>query len=170
LKQKEDDPSSFLRQGGERSLSGEGLRELLEAVLERKKPFRFQARGFSMSPSINDGDIVTVFPYDRRCPQSGDIVAFLHPETEKLVIHRIVGKKRTSFLLKGDSTFEKDGLVPGSRILGLVKRVERRGRVTSLGSGSLRFLIAFLSRRNLLLPVLSSMRWVVRPFRFKKNR
>jgi signal peptidase I len=48
----------------------------MRAVLEKGKAFRFEARGMSMRPLIQDGDVVTVRSLAAGEPRTGDVVAF----------------------------------------------------------------------------------------------
>ena len=72
-------PALHNRAGGILSLSGPALLDLLRAVLDKRVPFRFTARGFSMSPFIKDGDVVTVSPCAPGAIHYGDVIAFVHP-------------------------------------------------------------------------------------------
>jgi signal peptidase I len=118
----------------------------MKAVLDRDVPFRFEARGTSMAPFIRNGDIVTVRPVRERPLRKGDVVAFAEPLTEKLYVHRIIGKTGSRYAIKGDNVSEPDGLIPGTSIVGVVAKVERGGREISLGVGRGRALIADMSR------------------------
>lgn len=146
------------------SIAGKDLVDILQDVLSKGVPFRLQAPGFSMSPFIKDGDIVTVTRLPDGSPGIGDVVAFTRPNVERLIVHRVVGKKNGCFVIKGDSAPDTDGLIPGTNILGCVKKVERRGKKVFLGLGPERLLIAFLSRRGLLLALLCRVGWLLRPF------
>lgn len=163
LKSPEFEPALFIKEGGELSLSGPTLVELLRAVLGKGAPCRFRAKGFSMSPFVRDGDVITVSPLSGASPRRGDVVAFVRPGMEKLVVHRVVGKRGHSYLIKGDSTPEADGLIPEANVLGRVIRVERDGKEVFLGLGPERFLIAFLTGRGLLFPLLLPLWRLVRP-------
>lgn len=134
----------------ELSLSGAALVGLLRAVLGEGVPFTFRAKGFSMSPFIRDGDLVTVSPLQDALPRLGDIVAFVGPGGERLIIHRVVGTRGDFHLLRGDATSEVDGLVREGDILGRVTQVERDGQEIRLGLGPERFLIAIMTRSGLL--------------------
>ena len=147
----------------ELSLSGSVLSELLRAVLEKGVPFRFRAKGFSMSPFIKDGDVVTVSPLFDTKPHLGDVLAFIHPGAKKLFVHRMIGKEGNSCMIRGDNTLEMDGLVALANILGRVTRVERNGKRILLGLGPERWLIAFLTRRKLLFPLMVPIGRLVRP-------
>ncbi|MBU4312104.1 MAG: S26 family signal peptidase [Candidatus Omnitrophica bacterium] len=128
------------------SLSGEAMTGLLQAVLDRRAPFKFKARGFSMSPFIKNGDVVTISPLINHSIGFGKSVVFIHPQTGKLVIHRVVGQKGSRYFIKGDSIADADGFVPKKNILGIVTRVEREARSVHFGLGPERFVIAFLSK------------------------
>lgn len=150
--------SRYIRTGEEGSLSPALRLELLKAVVDQKKPFRFRAPGHSMYPSILDGDTITVSPVSPGHPALGDVVAFHHPETGRLVVHRVVAVNSDSFLIRGDNADKPDGLIPADRILGIVTCVERgRGR-HGMGTRSGRRIIAFLSRHSLLKPILRPVR------------
>jgi len=133
------------------ALSGKALIELMLAVHAKGKPFRFSAGGHSMAPFIRDGDVIVVSPLASRTPGPGDVVAFIHPETRLLCIHRVLSINGERFLIQGDNTPEKpDGMIPRKAIIGRITRVERGGRRVRLGLGPERRLLALLSHRGLL--------------------
>jgi signal peptidase I len=109
------------------TLSGAALIDLLSAVHEKGADFRFKATGRSMHPTIRDGDILTLSPLNGLRPASNDVVAFHHPDTGNLVVHRIIGIASVTFEGRGDNSEESDGQIPISNIVGLVTRLERNG-------------------------------------------
>ena len=165
LRNFEDKPALFSKKGGELKLSGPDLIELFQAVLDKGVPFRFRVKGFSMTPFIKDGDVITVSPLSGVLPRLGDVVAFIHPKTEKLVVHRMVGQNGNYFLLSGDNTSSvTNDLIPKENILGYTTKVEREGKEVFLGLGPERFLIASLARIGLLSHLLTPLWKLVRPF------
>ena len=92
----------------------------------------------------------------------GEVVAIIHPETGRLIVHRIIGKKGEDYLIKGDNTPDADGLIAASNILGRVKKVERNNRNVFLGLGPERLLISFLTRWR-FLPLLRPVWRFVHP-------
>ena len=145
-----------------KALPNRGFAELMTAVLEKGKPFRFQAAGASMSPFIRGGDVITLAPV-HDCIHFGEVLAFRQPENERLAVHRVVGRGRKGFLLKGDNGCHCDGWVTREKIIGRVTRVEHRGREVRIGLGLERTLIAALSRLGLLRPLVLPLRWLLRP-------
>jgi signal peptidase I len=146
------------------SIVGKDLVDILRAVLDKSVPCRFRAPGFSMSPFIRNGDVITISRLSGDYPCLGKVVAFIHPTRGKLIVHRVVGREDGRYLIKGDNSPHADGLIPKENILGYVSKVERDGKRILLGLGPERLLIAFLSRRGLLLPLLCRVGWFVRPF------
>ena len=149
-------------------LSNRVLRELLESVFERKMPFRFKAGGYSMSPFVKDGDVLTVSPLGGAAPKLGEVVIFLHPSNRKPVVHRVVAKKGNAYLIKGDNSLAESHLLSKKDILGRLDSLERNGRRVFLGMGPERLLIAFLTRSRLLQRILLPL-WQLFRFRFTKR-
>jgi hypothetical protein len=144
-------------------LSGEVLPELLRDILSKNAECRFQVKGHSMSPFIKDGDVVTISPIVGSSPGFGDIIAFINPKTERLIIHRVIGKIGDACLVKGESALEPDGLIERNHMIGMITRIEREGKKVFFGLGPERFLIAMLTRKNLLLPILRPVWRIFRP-------
>ena len=152
--------------GAAQTMPSARFTELMTAVLDRGAPFRFQASGFSMSPFIRDGDTITIAPTPGRL-RFGDVAAFVNLCNDRLTVHRVVHVDRRGYLMRGDNAPGPDGYVPHADILGRVIRVERGGRGVRFGLGLERVVIAFLSRRGWLMPLLVH---VLRTFLFHIKR
>ena len=104
--------------------------EQARQLLSRSLPVELRMSGSSMSPAIEDGDIITVEPVTDEPIRQGDIVLY-HTRFDTAVIHRIVRIDRSSseksVLTRGDSATQNDLPVPIHRVLGRVKLVERAG-------------------------------------------
>ena len=144
----------------ELSLSSSAIAELTRAVISKNTPFRFQVKGFSMSPFIKNRDVVTISPLNDSPIGIGKIVAFVHPGSEKLLIHRIIAKKRNLYAIEGDRLFGRGGLIPRKNIIGLITKIERKGREFCFGLGPERFIIALLSRIKVLPFVFQCWRFI----------
>jgi len=155
---------SFTTVEDEQSIPGSTLTSLLKGVLGMGASFRFRANGVSMTPFIKQGDLVTLSPYAGSSPRLGDVAAFFFPGTEKLTIHRVVGKRGNGYLLKGDNANAVDGVIPPENILARVKKVERGGREIRLGLRQERYAIALLARSGLLPSLFSPLCKIIRLF------
>jgi signal peptidase I len=142
--------TDFVLDGGEDQLSMKALVELLSAVTEKGRSFRFRAAGISMIPFIKDMDVITISPMPSGRPEIGDVVAFLLPGSKKLAVHRIIDKRNDNYIIRGDNVPEPDGLIPPENVIGLVTAVERNGQRAWLGLGVERRMIALLARHDLL--------------------
>jgi hypothetical protein len=146
-----DELDGFISLEDQILLSGAALEELMRDVISKDKRFRFRAKGFSMSPFIRDGDLITVSPLAGAPLAVGDVVAFINPPADKLTVHRIVTIKPDGLLIRGDNQAALgDGLIPVPNILGRVTLVERGGKIIRLGLGPERRLIALFSRAGIL--------------------
>jgi hypothetical protein len=163
-------PSLFARRGGELSLSGPALTGLLRAVLDRGKPFRFQARGLSMSPLVRDSDIITVSPLSGSTPRFGEVVAYLSKEAGGFIVHRVIGKRGEAYLVSGDSAQKMQDWVAESDILGRVARVERNGGAVYFGLGPERIIIAFLRQNQLFWKLAHLLGRIIRPLYGRRQR
>jgi hypothetical protein len=148
------------------TLWGPDLLPLFQEVIQKGSRIRLTVKGFSMFPFVRDEDAVTISPLECS-PRLGDTVAFSPAQTQKLFIHRVVGKQGESLLLRGDNTSSADGLHPRTEVIGRVVGIERRGKHVSRGLGPERVPIALLSRKGLLVPVLRLLLNTARPFRKK---
>ena len=156
-------PLLFAKKREELSLSNVDLEKLMRGVLDKGASFRFQGKGYSMSPFIKDGDVLTIIPLQKSCPCFGDVVVFTHPHTGKIIIHRIIGKNADFYRTKGDNASQEDGTISREAIMGQVTNVERNGKYVSVGLGLERSIIAFVTR-NGLLPFLNPFWCFVRLF------
>ncbi len=148
------DPKIFVVKGNELPISGIALLTLMREVLARGLPFRFCARGWSMAPFIKNGDVITVAPLQRSFPGIGEVIAFVRPGEERLVVHRVVGWRNNAAIFQGDNYQEHtEEIVPQENLLGKVTQIERNGHKIWLGLGPERYVIAQLSRAKLLLPL-----------------
>lgn len=114
--------------------------------------------GASMAPFIRTGDVVTLRPCERA--RLGDVVARL-AGPDRLLVHRVVTGGEPP-LTRGDSAHEPDPPLSPGELLGRVWAVERAGRGVRAGLGPERQVLAWLSRRGWLRPLLVLARRAVR--------
>jgi hypothetical protein len=126
--------------------------QLAGKLLESGLGFRFQARGRSMLPTIGDGEILQVERVDPATIRVGDIVLF--KEGRGFKAHRIIGKRKHVFVVRGDSSLAPD-TIRESQIVGRVtaKQCAETGRQVVL-KGLMPRVSYFLSQlKRALLPV-----------------
>ena len=100
-------------------------------LFKRGHMVRFRAPGWSMHPTIRNGEAVTVAPISPSDIRRGDIV--IYRCNGNLFTHRVVRIARREedalvFTLRGDALGCPDEYVAGYQILGRVMYVERSGR------------------------------------------
>jgi hypothetical protein len=122
------------------------VEELASQILRKGRSVRIKARGSSMTPFLRDGDIAFITPADGQGVRVGDVVCY-EAAPARLVLHRVVGRHGASIVAKGDALSSAE-LIVLSQILGVVRAIERRGRVRWLDTAGARGwnrLLAFLS-------------------------
>ena len=116
--------------GREVTLETPDFLEQARQLLSRSLPVELRMSGSSMSPAIEDGDIITLEPVTEDPIKQGDIVLY-QSRMDTAVIHRIIRLERSSaercIVTRGDAASHNDSPVPLHRILGRVRRVERAG-------------------------------------------
>jgi signal peptidase I len=135
-------PAISNRQVSYLDLNHEGFLDLLVAVLAKGKPFRFRAAGISMHPYIKDGDVVTIENMKGKLPSIGDVVAAIHPQNGRLMIHRINKKTPNGYKIRGDNILNSEVIIPNDKIYGIVTQISRDGNPETFGLGIERYLIA----------------------------
>ena len=116
--------------GREVTLETPDFLEQARQILSRSLPVELRMSGSTMSPAIEDGDIITLEPVTEEPIKQGDIVLY-QSRMDTAVIHRIIRLERSAsercIVTRGDAASHNDSPVPLHRILGRVKRVERAG-------------------------------------------
>ena len=122
--------------------------EQARQLLSRSLPVELRMSGSSMSPGIEDGDIITVEPAATETIKPGDIVLY-HSRFDTAVIHRVIRFERSAsercIVTRGDAASHNDGPIPIHRILGRVSRVERAGERIKMVTPRLSFAQVVLS-------------------------
>jgi hypothetical protein len=123
-----------------------------------------------MAPFIRDGDVLTLAPRSGGRLRLGDIVAYVNPADGKIAVHRIISRRAGKVTIKGDNVPAPDGTFAEDCVLGIVRRVERDGRVVRPGFGIAGRAIAGLSARRTWYVLLAGARALTRPFRRTRRR
>lgn len=124
--------------------------ELLRGIFSLKIMVKMTVYGKSMEPFIRDGDLIFLSPIKNSWPKLGEVIAYGHPITKKMIIHRLVKYEGEKFVLKGDNCKQFDEEIGYSHILGRVSAINRKDSQKNIGIGKLSRLIACLSRINII--------------------
>ncbi len=142
-----------------RSVDSEELASLILAATVDGNSICFNAPGRSMAPFIHSGDKIFVAPLAKGFIHVGDILAFVHPESGRVLAHRVVRITDGQYFAKGDNVSgEGDGWITLEDVLGRVVRIQRDGKDIHLGLGVEGKLIALLSRWKILVPFVNLLR------------
>jgi hypothetical protein len=120
------------------NVSGAYLKVLLESFLSKGHACRIRANGSSMTPSIRNGDLVTIEPVAASV-RRGDVVASSDMGGGRVLLHRVMNTRGSGsgreFMLAGDNGCAGEDWVGEGCILGQVRRVSRGDRNVFLLGG-----------------------------------
>jgi signal peptidase I len=129
-------------------LSNSDLLKLSSNLIEKSASIRFRAKGFSMRPFIQDGDLITVSPLRDSTIRVGDVV-LCKTADDRAIVHRMIQKttksNRAIFFIKGDAAFGQPEEVDTKRVLGRVVAIERNGRERKLDTKLYRIIGLFFA-------------------------
>ena len=106
------------------------LPELIEDLLARGTQVRLPVGGVSMAPRLRDHDCVLIEALHGKHARFGDLVLF-RTEAGTLVLHRVIrrwrdGRRRQRLQTRGDACVRLDASIDATRVLGRVRRIERK--------------------------------------------
>jgi signal peptidase I len=100
--------------------------ELAKEVLSSGGAIRLRALGTSMLPSIWPGDVLRIESKLGEDFVPGDIV--LVARDPRFVVHRLVEKRNSQWITRGDALPQNDPPVADSQLLGKVFTIHRKSR------------------------------------------
>ncbi len=146
-----------------RALAPAELAALVRAAIADGHHISFNAPGSSMLPFIRSEDKIFVAPVGFDSIRVGDVLVFVQPKSGHVIAHRVVKLQGSRVLCKGDNVpVLFDGWIYSEDILGRVVKVQRHGKPVRLGLGLGKSLIAWLSRKRVLVPLMNIPRQVKR--------
>jgi hypothetical protein len=104
---------------------------VIEDLLRGGHPVRFRAPGWSMHPTIRNGDAITVAPLGHAPVRVGEVV--LYRRGSGAIAHRVIrvqsaNGRSVGLVLRGDGAHSCDRPIHLAQVLGRVLSVERDGR------------------------------------------
>lgn len=98
----------------------------LEEALLAGEGVTIVPQGWSMHPTIDPGDKVTLAPLGNAFPRKGDIVLFRDRKRDILVLHRVIRVDAAGIFTCGDQQTTVEGPVNRNDIYGAVTDIIRR--------------------------------------------
>lgn len=118
---------------------------LMKEQLEQDKTVTFIPQGKSMEPMLKGGVDVVVLKKNQGRLRLYDLPLYYRRETDKYVIHRVVGfKPDGSYVMCGDNNFEKEYNITDNDIIAVVTGFYHKGKMKSVESLSYRFYCKFI--------------------------
>ena len=95
------------------------INKLLPLILQNKEKIEIKVNGFSMEPTLHDGDLITINSFDDYF--EGDILVFIYKHGD-LLVHRLLKKEKGTYFCKGDNSFRLED-IKKEQIVGRVSLV-----------------------------------------------
>ncbi|NQT81141.1 MAG: signal peptidase I [Candidatus Aminicenantes bacterium] len=112
--------------------------ELSRNILQKRNSVRFQVKGRSMFPFLQDEDFIIVSPIKNSSIKPGDVLLYSSTEN-KVVVHRVIKKhkkdNRMIWSVKGDATSGPPEELDIQNVLGKVVSIERTGKRINVDGG-----------------------------------
>lgn len=120
------------------------ISDAMQIVLQNGGDVSFVTSGFSMLPLLrNKMDTVTLRKPDRPI-RRGDVIFYRRPSGE-FILHRVIGKRKDGYVLRGDNQKDIEYGVQDEWVLAVLVRIQRKdGKIIECGCAGYRFYKAFL--------------------------
>jgi signal peptidase I len=149
--------------------SGEEFADLSHQLLGRGLQMRFSARGESMRPFVQDGDVLVVEPAGAWRPRLGDVL-FYRDSEGAICAHRLVRLRRLGgkslLVTRGDNALGSDEVLRPGQVLGRIIAIERAAgsvRLDTMRARAIACMWGWLSPQSARLrPLLRRHRWLLR--------
>lgn len=106
------------------------LVSLMKEQLDNGKTVSFVPQGTSMKPMLSGGEDVVILERNTGRLHLFDVPLYYRKETDKYVIHRVVGfKPDGSYVMLGDNNFEKEYGIFDEDVIAVVKGFYHKGRM-----------------------------------------
>jgi hypothetical protein len=129
------------------AISHGDLAGLVSEVVGRGGSLGFVAQGRSMWPFLRPGDYLVVEAASDRVAARGDVLLY-RAGTDRLVAHRVTGRKGDLLVLQGDRLWAAPEWVRPEQVLGRVVAVARGGRRRAVAGPVLQLLaLAWIALR-----------------------
>ena len=104
----------------------------VESEIKSGRSVKFRVKGNSMMPLLRNGkDEVVVGPYDKEELKLFDVILFR--QTDRYVLHRIIQKRDSRYLMQGDGVCRFYEECEDTDIIGVVRKVCRLKRIPCVG-------------------------------------
>lgn len=115
----------------------------MKEILEGGGSVTLNPKGISMLPLLRQGRDGVVLKKTQKPPRRYDIAFYTRPDGQ-FVLHRIVGRRKNGYVLRGDNQVENEYGVKPDQIVAVVTHICRDGRVIPCTSLKYRFYVWFL--------------------------
>lgn len=96
----------------------------VETEIAEGKSVSLRIKGKSMTPSLHEGDIITLIPVNQHKLKIGDVVLFKYKNN--FLLHRIIYKKKNKLTLQGDAVYQHTEKISTQQVIALLQQVKKQ--------------------------------------------
>lgn len=113
--------------------------DVMREQLNNGKSVSFVPRGDSMRPMLIGGEDMVILEKPRGRLRLFDVALYYRRETDRYVIHRVVGFQEDScYIMLGDNNFQKEYNIGQEDIVAVVKAYHHKGKMRTVDSAGYR--------------------------------
>ncbi len=100
----------------------------VEEEIAEGKSVSLRVKGKSMTPTLHEGDIITLIPVNQHKLKIGDVVLFTYKNN--FLLHRIICKKKNKLTLQGDAVYQHTEKISTQEVIALLQQVKKQNGKT----------------------------------------
>ena len=145
----------------------EELLPVLEDVLASGGEVSFTPNGTSMRPMLENGrDTITLKRFNR--PLKKYALPLYRNKDGRFILHRVIGKNKDGYIMRGDNLLNKEYGITDSMILGEVVSFVRNGKTYSVRNPY--YKLYCIARNNVIKVILRKIKLILRKTAYKIRR
>lgn len=140
----------------------------VEEALKTQDSAAFLTSGASMRPLLRTHKDIVIIKKAQHPLQKGDVPLYKKAGVDKLILHRIIGKKPDGvYIIRGDNTYHKE-YIPQEDVVGVMTAIYRGGKYIDCTTSKTYKIYVCINK--ILYPVRRILKTKIRPILGKLKR
>lgn len=125
------------------------MEPLIRETLDKNGEVSFVSAGRSMLPIIRDRKDTVTLVKPKKNIKAGDVV-FYQRDNGRFILHRVMYVNAGTYVMRGDNQWDNEYNVRRDQIIGVLKSIERNGKVHNVTDRDYLMYVKFLPAIRLL--------------------
>lgn len=119
------------------------MEPLIRETLDKNREVSFVSAGRSMLPIIRDRKDTVTLVKPKKNIKAGDVV-FYQRDNGRFILHRVMYVNAGTYVMRGDNQWDNEYNVRRDQIIGVLKSIERNGKVHNVTDRDYLMYVRFL--------------------------